>query len=80
MLTISLMVLDHMRLHTWEPVSTDSSGVAVVVFQNRMQRSAVPPPDANRPAHTREEKTWVGRWVGGWVGERGGRGRASRAR
>mmetsp|Transcript_11178 Transcript_11178/g.38072 ORF Transcript_11178/g.38072 Transcript_11178/m.38072 type:complete len:221 (+) Transcript_11178:472-1134(+) len=43
------MFLDQLRLHTWEPVSTQLSAALVCVFQNRMQRSAVPPPDASRP-------------------------------
>lgn len=40
---------DHARLHTCEPVSTHCIGCPVSVFQNRMQRSAVPPPLANSP-------------------------------
>ena len=47
--TSSFTFLLHTRLHTCEPVSMQLSGVFVVVFQNRMQRSAVPPPLANRP-------------------------------
>lgn len=34
---------------TWLPVSMQLSGAPVAVFQNRMQRSAVPPPLASRP-------------------------------
>lgn len=34
---------------TWLPVSMHCSGCPVVVFQKRMQRSAVPPPEASRP-------------------------------
>ena len=44
--TTSFTLLDHMMLHTCEPVSTLCSAVPVVVFQNRIVRSAVPPPDA----------------------------------
>mmetsp|Transcript_818 Transcript_818/g.1934 ORF Transcript_818/g.1934 Transcript_818/m.1934 type:complete len:200 (+) Transcript_818:422-1021(+) len=43
------MFLDQHRLHTWLPVSTHESGVAVCVFQKRMHRSAVPPPEASSP-------------------------------
>jgi hypothetical protein len=49
-LTISLMDLDHMRLHTCDPVSTALRDDPDSVFQNRMHRSAVPPPDASSPA------------------------------
>ena len=35
---------------TWDPVSTQFRGVPVRVFQNRIHRSAVPPPEARRPA------------------------------
>ena len=48
-LTSSLTFLLHTRLHTWLPVSTHESAVSVVVFQKRMHRSAVPPPDASSP-------------------------------
>lgn len=48
-LTSSLACLDQARLHTWEPVSMHCSGCPVSVFQKRMQRSAVPPPDASSP-------------------------------
>lgn len=48
-LTSSLACLDQARLHTWEPVSIHCKGWEVRVFQNRMHRSAVPPPDARRP-------------------------------
>lgn len=48
-LTSSLACLDQARLHTCEPVSMHCSGWPVKVFQNRMQRSAVPPPDASSP-------------------------------
>lgn len=34
---------------TWLPVSIQLSGEFVFVFQNRIHRSAVPPPDARRP-------------------------------
>lgn len=34
---------------TWLPVSTHDRGLPFVVFQNRMQRSAVPPPEARSP-------------------------------
>ena len=34
---------------TWLPVSTHESALAVCVDQNRMHRSAVPPPLASRP-------------------------------
>lgn len=43
------MCLDQARLQTWEPVSVHCSGWPVRVFQKRMQRSAVPPPEARRP-------------------------------
>jgi hypothetical protein len=33
----------------WLPVSTQVSMALVLVFQKRMQRSAVPPPLASRP-------------------------------
>ncbi len=36
------------RLHTWLPVSTHSCCYRVLVFQKRMVRSAVPPPEASR--------------------------------
>lgn len=48
-LTSSLACLDQARLHTCEPVSMHCSGWPVSVFQNRIQRSAVPPPDASSP-------------------------------
>jgi hypothetical protein len=48
-LTSSLTFLLHTKLHTCEPVSMQLSGVFVVVFQKRMHRSAVPPPDARSP-------------------------------
>lgn len=48
-LTSSLACLDQAKLHTWEPVSMHCSGWPVSVFQKRMQRSAVPPPDASKP-------------------------------
>lgn len=43
------MCLDQARLQTWEPVSVHCKGWPVRVFQKRMQRSAVPPPEANKP-------------------------------
>ena len=48
-LTISCVVLENIRLQTWEPVSTAWSGCRVCVFQNLMCLSAVPPPVANKP-------------------------------
>lgn len=48
-LTSSLVCLDQARLQTWEPVSVHCRGWPVSVFQKRMQRSAVPPPEASRP-------------------------------
>lgn len=48
-LTSSLVCLDQARLQTCEPVSVHCRGWPVNVFQKRMQRSAVPPPEANRP-------------------------------
>lgn len=48
-LTSSLACLDQARLHTCEPVSMHCRGWPVSVFQKRMQRSAVPPPDASSP-------------------------------
>jgi len=48
-LTSSFTFFDHTRLQTWLPVSTQLKCVFVVVFQNRMHLSAVPPPDASRP-------------------------------
>lgn len=48
-LTSSLACLDQARLHTCEPVSMHCRGWPVRVFQNRMQRSAVPPPEASSP-------------------------------
>lgn len=48
-LTNSLACLDQARLQTWDPVSMHCSGCEVKVFQNRIQRSAVPPPEASRP-------------------------------
>jgi len=47
--TSSLECLDHAKLHTCDPVSTHCSGRPVIVFQNLIRRSAVPPPLANRP-------------------------------
>lgn len=47
--TSSLVCLDQARLQTCEPVSIHCSGCAVSVFQKRMQRSAVPPPEASSP-------------------------------
>ncbi len=47
--TSSLVCLDQARLQTCEPVSIHCSGCAVRVFQKRMQRSAVPPPEASSP-------------------------------
>ena len=47
--TTSFMFLLHIRLQTCDPVSIQLRGVPESVFQNRMQRSAVPPPEANRP-------------------------------
>ena len=53
-LTLSLS-LPHTLMHslsyapTWLPVSMQDRLLAVVVFQKRMQRSAVPPPDASSP-------------------------------
>ena len=43
------MFLLQQRLQTCEPVSTQLSGDAVCVFQKRMHRSAVPPPEASSP-------------------------------
>lgn len=48
-LTSSLVCLDQARLQTWDPVSVHCRGWPVSVFQKRMQRSAVPPPEASRP-------------------------------
>lgn len=48
-LTSSLVCLDQARLQTCEPVSVHCRGWPVNVFQKRMQRSAVPPPEASRP-------------------------------
>lgn len=48
-LTSSLACLDQARLHTCEPVSMHCRGWPVSVFQKRMQRSAVPPPEASSP-------------------------------
>lgn len=48
-LTSSLACLDQAKLQTWEPVSMHCSGCPVRVFQKRMQRSAVPPPEASSP-------------------------------
>lgn len=48
-LTSSLACLDQARLQTWDPVSMHCRGCEVKVFQNRIQRSAVPPPEASRP-------------------------------
>ena len=47
--TSSLECLDQARLQTCEPVSTHCSGRPVIVFQNRIRRSAVPPPLASSP-------------------------------
>jgi len=49
--TSSFTFLLHTRLHTWLPVSTQLSAVlvSVMVFQERMQRSALPPPLASKP-------------------------------
>src|SRR5207237_8461639 len=47
-LTISSEFLLHARLHTWLPVSTSLIIAPVLVFQNLMLRSAVPPPEARR--------------------------------
>ena len=47
--TSSLTFLDHARLQTWLPVSICCRCVPVLVFQKRMVRSAVPPPEAKRP-------------------------------
>lgn len=48
-LTSSLACFDQARLHTCDPVSMHCRGCPVSVFQKRMQRSAVPPPEARRP-------------------------------
>lgn len=48
-LTSSLACLDQARLHTCDPVSMHCRGCPVSVFQKRMQRSAVPPPEARSP-------------------------------
>lgn len=48
-LTSSLVCLDQARLQTWDPVSVHCRVWPVSVFQKRMQRSAVPPPEASRP-------------------------------
>lgn len=48
-LTISFELLLNMRLQTWDPVSIELTSVPILVFQNFMQRSAVPPPDASKP-------------------------------
>lgn len=48
-LTNSWVCLDHIRLHTWLPVSILCFGWPVRVFQNLIWRSAVPPPLAKRP-------------------------------
>lgn len=50
-LTISSVVLENIRLHTWEPVFTLLMFWRVKVFQNRMHWSAVPPPVAKRPLY-----------------------------
>lgn len=47
-LTSSFTFLLHARLQTWLPVSTWFSWFPLAVFQNRMQRSAVPPPETRR--------------------------------
>ena len=47
--TNSFEFLAHAILQTWDPVSMHLIGVPVKVFQNRILRSAVPPPDANNP-------------------------------
>lgn len=43
------MCLDQARLQTCDPVSVHCRGWPVSVFQKRMQRSAVPPPEASSP-------------------------------
>lgn len=48
-LTSSLACFDQARLHTCDPVSMHCRGCPVSVFQKRMHRSAVPPPEARRP-------------------------------
>ena len=40
-----------LKVHTWEPVSTDCNGCWVRVFQNLIHLSAVPPPDASKPCY-----------------------------
>lgn len=47
--TTSLTFFDHIRLHTCDPVSTLASTELVVVLQNRIVRSAVPPPEHSNP-------------------------------
>ena len=48
-LTPIITILHRAQGKTWLPVSTHSNWCPFAVFQKRMHRSAVPPPDARRP-------------------------------
>ena len=48
-LTSSFTFFENSKLHTCEPVSVQATCSIVSVFQNRMHRSAVPPPLARSP-------------------------------
>lgn len=48
-LTNSLTFLANIKLHTCDPASTHLVSVPVIVFQNLIVRSAVPPPDTRSP-------------------------------
>jgi len=44
---ISLTVRENDKLHTCDPVSMKSYYASVCILKKRMQRSAVPPPEAS---------------------------------
>lgn len=48
-LTSSLTVLANIKLQTWDPASMHLVSSPVIEFQNRIVRSAVPPPDTSSP-------------------------------
>lgn len=45
----SLTFLENIKLQTYDPVSIQSNYWVVKVLKNLMVRSAVPPPEANKP-------------------------------
>ena len=68
----SLSFLFQRRGHTWEPVYTGFRQAPVWVFQNLMQRSLSPPPDASKllwnghQARALTDDVWCSNWCSHW--------------